>query len=161
MPYYKDEDGGPLQTYRIGGMAPLTFGRLTLLGVANVARSRDDRGGFSLGGLFNLSGTPAGALTGSQTGVVAGLAYYKLPGELLPKALGRNFYAGFSLEAGNAWQSKSDVRYSDLKKAASLFVGFDTILGPLYFGWGHTFSGPSAFYLLLGRPSDRLGPEAR
>lgn len=88
--------------------------------------------------------------------IVAGLAYYRL-GELLPRAIGRNIYAGFSLEAGNAWQSKSDIRYGQVKKAGSIFLGLDSIIGPMYFAWGHTFGGSSAFYLFLGRPTDQLG----
>jgi NTE family protein len=154
--FYKGEDRDPVQTFTIGGFAPVTFGRLTLLGIANAARSRDDRGGFSLGGLFDLSGTPAGSLTGSQAGIIAGLAYYRTD-QLLPKALGRNVYVGMSLEAGNAWQSKSAISHGDLKKAASVFVGLDSILGPLYLAWGQTFGGQSAFYLFLGRPTDRIG----
>ncbi len=150
------DDRNPVQTYRVGGFMPVTFGRLTLLGIASAAHSRDDRGGFRLGGLFDLSGTPAGSLSGSHTAVVGGLAYYRTD-RVLPKVLGRNVYLGLSLEAGNAWQSRSDIRFGDLKKAGSVFVGLDSILGPLYFAWGHTFGGQSAFYLFLGRPTDRLG----
>jgi NTE family protein len=114
-------------------------------------RSRADRGGFNLGGFLNLSGTPVGALTGSQAAYVAGLAYYRV-GEL-PRAVGRSWYAGLSLEAGNAWVRRADMSAADMRKAASLFLGFDTIIGPLYLGWGHTFGGDSALYLFLGRPT--------
>ncbi len=94
-----------------------------------------------------------GSLAGSQAVVFSALGYYRM-GELLPRALGRNVYLGASLEAGNVWQSRSDVRLGDLKKAASVFVGLDSIIGPLYFGFGHTFGGQSAVYLFLGRPTD-------
>jgi hypothetical protein len=29
------------------------------------------------------------------------------------------------------------------------------VIGPLYFGAGHTFGGQSALYLFLGRPTNR------
>ncbi len=153
--YYSDAPDDPVQTYQVGVLAPVTFGPLTLLGIASAARSRDDRGGFSLGGFLDLSGTPVGAVSGSQAAIVAGLAYYRL-GELLPRAIGRNIYAGMSLEAGNAWQRKSDIHYGRVKKAGSIFLGLDSIIGPMYFAWGHTFGGDSAFYLFLGRPTDQL-----
>ncbi len=153
---YNDSLDSPVQTYQATLLAPATFGRLTLLGIANAARSRDDRGGFGLGGFLNLSGTPVGAVSGSQAVIIAGLAYYKLGG-LLPRAISRSVYAGFSLEAGNAWQGRSDIRYGQVKKAGSIFLGLDTIIGPMYLGWGHTFGAESAFYLFLGRPTDQLG----
>jgi len=40
-----------------------------------------------------------------------------------------------------------------LRKAASVFLGLDTVIGPLYLGWGRTFGGESALYLFLGRPT--------
>jgi NTE family protein len=141
-----------VRAYGINALLPVTFGRLTLLGLASAGYSRDDKSVFSLGGLFNLSGTPVGAISGSQVAAVGGIAYYRM-GEL-PRALGRAWYAGVSLEAGNAWARRDDVRFGDLRKATSLFLGLDSSLGPLYLGWGHTFGGDSAFYLVLGRPTD-------
>jgi hypothetical protein len=67
----------------------------------------------------------------------------------LPRAVGRAWYAGASIEAGNAWTNRADVSLGDMRKAGSIFVGLDTMIGPLYAGWGHTFGGQSAFYLFL------------
>ena len=150
---YRQDGGDPIQTYEVDLIKPWTFGPVTLLGIGNAARSRDDRGGFSLGGFLNLSGTPLGSVSGSQAVLFSGLAYYRV-GELLPRAIGRNLYLGGSLEVGNAWQGKSDIRYGDVKKAASVFVGMETIIGPIYLAWGHTFGGSSSLYLFLGRPGD-------
>jgi NTE family protein len=148
---YGGEPSSAVQTYTLSTLLPITFGRLTLLGIAGAERSRDDRGGFSLGGFFNLSGTPVGAITGSQAAIVEALAYYRM-GEL-PRAVGRGWYAGMSLEAANVWARRSDIDAGSLRKAASLFLGLDTVIGPLYVGWGHTFGGESALYLFLGRPA--------
>ncbi len=149
---YDSIPGAPVQAWEISALFPVTYGRLTLLALADVGGSRDDRGGFGLGGFLNLSGTPPGAIAGSQAAIVTGLAYYRIAE--LPRAVGRGIYAGFSLEAGNAWQRRSDIGWN-LRKAASLFLGLDTIIGPLYFGYGRTFGGDSAVYLFLGRPTTR------
>ena len=154
--WYDSLPGDPLQAYQFSYLQPVTFGRLTLMGIANGAHSKDDRGGFSLGGFLTLSGTPLNSVSGAHAAMLTGLAYYRLPWEI-PKAIGRHVYAGFSLEAGNAWQKKSDVDYTDLRKAGSVFLGIDSILGGLYLGWGHTAGGESAFYLFLGRPTDQVG----
>jgi NTE family protein len=147
--------GDPVQAYQVAFLAPWTWDRLTFLPIFNASHSRDDRGGFSLGGFLSLSGTPVGAVSGSQAVMFSGLVYYRL-GTVLPRTIGRHLYAGFSLEAGDAWRSTSDVRFGELKKAASVFLGLDSIIGPMYLGWGHTFGGNSAFYLFLGRPTDQL-----
>ena len=150
---YRSDTGSPVESYELQALFPVTYQRLTLLGFAAAGHSRDDRGGFSLGGFLNLSGTPVGAVAGSQSGIAGLVAFYRM-GEL-PRALGRNWYAGVSLEAGNAWGRREDVDIGNVRKAMSLLVGLDTIVGPLYFGWGRTFGGDSAFYLFLGRPQER------
>ena len=151
--WYSSEPGPPVQSYYVQALLPVTYGRLTLLGLAGAVHSRDDRGKVALGGFLNLSGTPIGAVAGSQGALVSGLAYYRL-GEL-PRAVGTNWYGGMSLEAGNAWKRRSDVSFGDLRKAMSLFLGLDTIIGPMYLGWGKTFGGDTAIYFFLGRPTDQ------
>ena len=138
--------------WQASGLLPITFGRLTLLGLAFSQRSRDDRVSFPLGGLFNLSGTPVGAISGSQVSGIGALAYWRM-GQLRG-AMGGDWYAGFSLEAGRAWR-RADADPGEVHKAASLFVGLDSIIGPLYFAYGKTFGGDSALYLFLGRPANR------
>jgi NTE family protein len=150
---YSSTPGTRARANSTEGMIGKSFGRLTFLGLGSTERSRDDRGGFVLGGFLNLSGTPVGAVSGSQSVFAALLAYYRM-GEL-PRAAGRSWYLGGSLEAGNAWARRADLDYSDLRKAASLFVAFDTIVGPAYFAWGHTVAGQSTVYLFFGRPTLR------
>ncbi len=133
-------------------LLPVTFDRLTLLGLLSGGRSREDRDSFFLGGLFNLSGTPVGALSGSRVAASALLAYYRL-GEL-PRGLGRGIYAGASLEAGDIGSQATGLKWNKLRKAGSVFLGLDTIVGPFYAGWGQTHRGDSSFYLFLGRPTD-------
>lgn len=151
--WFKSMEGGPVQTYLAEALVPFTFGRLTLTGIAGAQISRDDRGGSSLGGFLSLSGTPAGAISGSQSAVFTGLAYYHMGS--LPRAVGHAWYTGLSLEAGNSWARRSEMSFGSAKKAASVFLGLDSIIGPVYLGYGHTFGGDSAVYLFLGRPVDR------
>jgi NTE family protein len=145
--------GDPIVTVQASGLLPVTFGRLTLMGIGTVLRARDDRASFPIGGLFNLSGTPVGAIQGSQVDALAGLAYWQMG--RLQGAMGGDWYAGFSLEAGRAWR-RADADHGEVRKAASLFVGLDSLIGPLYFAYGKTFGGDSAFYLFLGRPVSRF-----
>jgi NTE family protein len=142
--YWYDSTSAPVQSYVVEGLLPFTWGRLTLLGIGSIGRSSGDRGGFGLGGFLNLSGTPIGAISGSQLRGLSALAYYRM-GEL-PRGFGRGWYAGASLEAWSV---------GEVRKAASVFIGADTVIGPLYLGAGHTFGGQSAVYLFLGRPSNR------
>ena len=60
-------------------------------------------------------------------------------------------YIGMSLEAGNVWERRTDISFGSARKDASLFLGFDTLLGPVYLATGFEEGGPSALYLFLGR----------
>jgi NTE family protein len=60
-------------------------------------------------------------------------------------------YAGLSLEAGNVWQKRSDASFGGTRKDASLFLGLDTPIGPVYLGTGFEERGSEMFYLFLGR----------
>ncbi|MBC7984785.1 MAG: patatin-like phospholipase family protein [Candidatus Obscuribacterales bacterium] len=129
-------------------------GRNTLIVSANIGSTLNNQSFpqdyFSLGGFFNLSGLRPGELSGPHFGV-GRLIYYRRVGNGGDGLLDLPFYTGFSLEAGNVWQIRSDARFDNLRKNASLFVGADTILGPVYLGAGGDSTGESAFYLFLGR----------
>jgi len=105
---------------------------------------------FPLGGFLNLSGLSSGEISGPQFGV-GRIIYYRKVGSGGSGVLDVPLYAGLSLEAGNVWQQRSDMSFGDLRKNASLFLGVDTILGPVYLGAGGDERGNSAFYLFLGR----------
>ena len=59
-------------------------------------------------------------------------------------------YLGFSLERGNIWAAKSEMNWNDMQNAASIYVGSDTFLGPVYLAYGQADSGDSSAYLLFG-----------
>jgi NTE family protein len=154
--FFRGRGSDPLQNLPGRHACCPSRGALHAAGDRERAHSRDDRGGFSLGGLFNLSGTPDRGGERLAHGLVAALGYYRI-GELLPRAIGRSVYVGASLEAGNAWQSTSTSRYGDCARPARSSSASIPSSGAMYFAVGKTFGGDTAVYLFLGRPTDRLG----
>lgn len=101
---------------------------------------------YQLGGFLNLSGFNQRELSGPYAGLARAI-YLRDLGTSLVRT-----YAGASLEAGNTWQDQSDIRWDQTRVAGALFVGADTILGPVYLGYGQADGGHNALYLYLGRP---------
>ena len=132
-----------------------TFGRQTAvwwtsLGTALNQPSPDLRTQFQLGGFLNLSGAKADSLIGPHFGITRLLLYRQI-GRGGPGFLDVPVYVGLSLEAGNVWQKRGDASFGGTRKDASLFLGLDTPIGPVYLGTGFEERGSEAFYLFLGR----------
>ncbi len=113
-------------------------------------RATDLRMEFPLGGFLNLSGLKQYSLYGPHYGIARLMLYRKID-RGGPGYLDVPVYLGMSLEAGNVWQNMSDVRWNSLRKDASVFIGLETFLGPVYLGSGFDEHGHQAFYLFLGR----------
>jgi NTE family protein len=105
---------------------------------------------FSLGGFFNLSGLAPTSLFG-QDYAIARTIYFRKIGHGGEGFFEFPAYIGMSLELGNTWQQRSDISFGSTRKDASLFIAFDTFLGPVYLGSGYDTAGHSAYYLFLGR----------
>lgn len=137
----------------INVLKPLSRGRHTVAFQGYAATSFDNEQPlseqFALGGFLNLSGLRTDQITGEHALLTEILYYYRL--WKLPRALGEGIYVGGSLEAGNVWHERSDVSTGDLISSASIFMGADTSLGPVYLGYGHAENARNAFYLSLGR----------
>jgi len=101
---------------------------------------------YRLGGFLNLSGLNPDELTGPHSGI-ATLAYYRRLGDiaLLPT------YIGATAELGNTWQDRSDISLDSSIFAGSVFVGVDSILGPIYLAVGMAEHGQTALYFYVGR----------
>jgi len=104
---------------------------------------------FPLGGFLSLSGLRPYSLLGPDFGI-ARLLYYRQIGRGGPGYFDVPTYLGLSLEAGNVWQSRNEASFSNTRKDASLFLGMDTLLGPLYLATGIDQHGYQSFYLFLG-----------
>lgn len=134
-----------------GGIAH-SWGRNTVLARARFNYTADGeapvQNRFRTGGFFNLSGFVQDQLSGQQE-VLLGAAYYRRLGNIqwLPA------YAGLSLEYGNVFDDRDDISLSpdDSLLAGSVFLGLDTILGPVYLSYGHAEQGHDSVYLYLGR----------
>jgi len=99
---------------------------------------------FNLGGFLNLSGLTSNQLRGQHMALGKVITYHKVGESFIG-----DLYLGGSLEAGNVWQKDFDL--GNLQLAGSIFVGYDTILGPLYLAVGHSEGGRTAGYFYLGK----------
>ena len=103
---------------------------------------------FSLGGPLNLSGFQANQLLGTGMRLGRLIYYYRLgeAGRFL-----NAYYVGGSVEAGNVSERLNGPSSPGLIWASLLFVGADTIIGPLYLATGYAEGGHTAVYLFLGK----------
>ncbi len=134
-----------------------SIGRNTLLWWTSAGATIDGRFSpmaipefYSLGGFFNLSGYAPGALIGQNYAITRAIYFRKIGHG------GQGFfefpaYLGMSLELGNTWNQRGQMSVGSAHKDGSVFVAFDTLLGPLYLGSGYDESGRAAYYLFLGR----------
>ena len=104
---------------------------------------------YTLGGFHQLSGYQTGQLTGNHV-LLMRLGWYQRLSQT--PTLTRGFFLGGTLEVGNAWQQRSQVALSDLRTGASLFLGADTGIGPLYLGLTYAPRGRAGLALSIGRP---------
>ena len=104
--------------------------------------------GNLLGGFTWLSGYGERELYGRQTGLLRGV-YYRRFGDAA-QLFSVPAYLGFSLESGGVWQSRDEVSIDSMINAGSVFLGVDTVFGPIFFGYGHAESGASSWYLSFG-----------
>jgi NTE family protein len=105
---------------------------------------------YSLGGFFNLSGLAPTSLYGPNYAISRAIYFRRI------SRGGEGFfefpaYVGVSLEAGNTWEHRGQISFGSARKDGSLFLAFDTFLGPVYLGSGYDTRGHSAYYLFLGR----------
>jgi NTE family protein len=151
---YATEDIGASVDYEQAmgnGSLVFSWGKNSTLLNYELGYSFDDRAPierwFRLGGLGRLSGLVPDQLSGRQY-ALATLAYYRRLNDLdLLRA-----YAGATLEAGNVWDYSADMGLDDLRYSASIFVGAETPIGPVYFALGFHESGDSTAYFYVGNP---------
>jgi len=105
---------------------------------------------FPLGGFLDLSGLKANSIAGPHFAIARTLLYKQI-GRGGPGYLDVPTYIGVSLEAGNVWDRRGQMSFGSLRHDASLFLGMDTLLGPVYVASGFDDKGQHAFYLFLGR----------
>ncbi len=103
----------------------------------------------ALGGFLNLSGNPTDAIIGNHVRFGSLVYTYQLAANDFG-AINLPLYLGLSAEAGNAWDERGKVDYSDLIHSGSIFLGWDSPLGPAYLAYGQSDTGQRSFYAYLG-----------
>jgi NTE family protein len=130
----------------------LSTGRYHLLLGVRAASSLDNTNFFEsqsfIGGFLNLSGYGERSLYGTQSALGRAVLYRRTGN--LDAIFSTPIFIGMSLEAGNTWRNKSDVRLDSLIYAGSIFAGVQSPLGPVFLGVGHAAGGHTAVYLTFG-----------
>lgn len=144
-----------VQTLSFHWMTALTWGKFTFLPGLDFRTTLDNddlpvQDTYPLGGFLNLSGYAAEELYGRHTGLARLIVYHELASAGLGP-LNMPLYLGGSVEAGNVWERRSDINFSSLVLAGSVFLGTKTFLGPIYLAYGQARRNHSSFYLFLGQ----------
>jgi NTE family protein len=109
---------------------------------------------FSLGGFMNLSGYQVNQTLG--TSLRYGSLSYQYQLLTLPQPLGRGVYAGVALEGAQMQGNILGSNTQGVVPGATLFLGANTAIGPVYAGYGYAnppgVGGSRLWYIFLGRP---------
>ncbi|MDH3639115.1 MAG: BamA/TamA family outer membrane protein, partial [Gammaproteobacteria bacterium] len=100
---------------------------------------------FRTGGLFELPGFAENALSGQHL-VLLRSGYQRALRDLF----GFPAYLALTLQLGNVYEDEDDIGFGNAITAGSAYLGLNTLLGPLYIGYGYAEGGENSLYLLLG-----------
>lgn len=106
---------------------------------------------FPLGGFLRLSGFERGEISGPHAALTR-LVYYRRVGDTAGGIFDTPIYLGVSAEAGNVWQTRSDISFDSMQLNGSVFAGLDSYVGPIYLAAGFGEGGQKNFYLFIGAP---------
>ncbi len=99
---------------------------------------------YTAGGFLNMSGFEPNSLVGQHYGMVlAGYRYQIAKSGFLPG------YAGMTIEYGNATQKRSEILSNGLLNG-SVYVAYNSPLGPIYFGVGWSEQRSAIYFLRMG-----------
>jgi NTE family protein len=101
-----------------------------------------------LGGFQRLSGYQTGELNGSE--LLLGRVIYNY--RLANAGFLDGAFAGLSLETGRIGEKVTGPNRAETRFGSSIYVAFDTPLGPVYLAYGRADKGRQAMYFFLGQP---------
>ena len=104
----------------------------------------------TLGGFHNLGGFAPNQLIGDDIRYF-GLRAEKIIGRL-PLGLRGDMRAGLALETAKVGRPYMETKRTGWLNSATLYLGGETPLGPVYLGYGQSDSGASSVYLFIGTP---------
>ncbi len=129
-----------------------SWGRHTLVTWLEAGATRGDQvpvhAWFPLGGLFSFSGYDQGELFGPHYGVFRPI--YICEVARLPSMIGKRVLVSATLEAGNVWSDTDEIGFDNLRYAATIGLGAETVIGPAYLSLGIAEGGRSRIYLAIG-----------
>ena len=136
----------------VNGGGAMSWGKTSVFGAVQFEYTADEvapiQNRFRIGGFTRLSGFVQQQLSGQQVLLLRGGFYRRIGNiEWLPA------YVGMSMEYGNVYEERDDISLAtdNALLAASIFLGVDTVVGPVYLGYGHAEQGHDSVYLFLGR----------
>ncbi|MDC8760454.1 patatin-like phospholipase family protein [Janthinobacterium fluminis] len=115
---------------------------------AEWARGQSGAAPLQLGGFLRLSGVQENSIEGRSV-LLSRLVMARRIGAV-PSTLGGAIRAGFSLEAGGAFDQSEPWQRGRFTQSVSAFLSVDTRFGPFYAGAGASKRGTGTFYLFLG-----------
>ena len=135
----------------------LTFGSNTLSLAMRYGIGRAPNNGtlrvfnqYSLGGFLQMSAFRPGEIRGDAV-AYGRLSYYRRLGQF-SNPFGRSMYAGVTGEFARSIEFPAKLGDAKTRNSLAAFVGVDTLIGPLYLGYGRTRDRDGIFYLFLGQP---------
>lgn len=143
----------PYDRGSLAAIGAATTGRLTVLtrleGGTSFESALPPYERFELGGFTRLSGLEPGEMQGDEY-ALAVLGTYLRIGQIGPP-LGGNVYLGLLGEVGQTWLLDQTSALDGQRAGWSAFLGAETLLGPVYLGYGWTDGGDDSLYFYLGR----------
>jgi NTE family protein len=137
----------------VEGSCAYTYGRYTglLTGMFGTTRDNDApyQNLYRLGGFARLSGLEQDELKGQHATVLSGVFFRRIGKSKLV-----SLYGGVSCEYGNVFQDRKEITFENGIVSGSAFLGIDTIIGPIYLGYGFAEGGRENLYFVLGRSLD-------
>jgi NTE family protein len=106
---------------------------------------------FELGGPFNFPGYNVDELSGETYAVARAMYRYRLT-DRSQSVISIPLYVGATVVGGNTWARHGDANWDNLKVGGSIFLGADTLIGPVFIVLGAADHGRNAIYFFLGKP---------
>jgi NTE family protein len=148
-------DTSDFQTVRLDGTYVAGWGRhaaiLNLSGGDTFQGVLPIESLFTLGGPFNFPGYQPEELTGETYAVARAMYRYKLT-DHSQQLIGIPLYLGVTAVAGNAWARHGDANWDNLRFGGNVFLGADTLIGPVFVALGAADHGRASFYVFIGKP---------
>ncbi len=146
--------GGRTLQLQVEWKGALKIGSHSIVTKTDFSRTYTDKQDSSvyisrLGGFLNLSGYDSNELSGPHKAFTALIYQYNLRENLFGQTK-LPLYLGFSAEAGNIWGHQADIDLKDMIFGGSLYLGTDTVMGPVALGYGYNNENEQSVYFYLG-----------